>query len=53
MYFSFDIIRAIECKDVEIDRGNAAQMDLVKCAVFAGKCEGRRDRRTILLKRIL
>jgi hypothetical protein len=53
VYFSLNIIRAPEWKDVEMGRGNAAHTGLGKCAVFAGKYKGRTDRRTTLLKRIL
>jgi len=50
LYFSLNIIRAVEWKDVEIGRGNAAHIDLGKCSVVAGKRERRTQRRTILLK---
>lgn len=45
MYFSLNIIRAIEWKDVEIGRANAAHKGLGKCAIV-GKREGGTDRRT-------
>ena len=53
MYFSLNIIRAIDWKDAEIGRGNAAHIGLGKHPVSAGKFEGKAGRRAILLKRIL